>query len=218
MKKLLSFLFGLPKTIFFNFKMLPFSQAIKLPVWIAFDVKLGSLSGKRNLILKHCKFGVVKFGFGGSFNLGGPGFVSIKDKCIMHGSFSIGRGVQFVVEKGGSAEFGDHFVVNANCILNTGRNAMYFGRDFLGGWGITLLAGDGHMVYPIGCVPCNEKKDFYIGNHVWIGSDVKCLKGIRVGNDSVVAANSLITKSFQKDNLLIGGTNRIIKENVTWQW
>ena len=45
------------------------------------------------------------------------------------------------------------------------------------------------------------------------------LKGVRIGNNSVVAYRSLITKSFEADNLLIGGSPaRIIQEHIDWEY
>jgi acetyltransferase-like isoleucine patch superfamily enzyme len=51
-----------------------------------------------------------------------------------------------------------------------------------------------------------------IGNDVWIGMDSTILSGVEIGEGCVVAAGSLVTKSFPA-NVLIGGVPaRIIKE------
>lgn len=56
-----------------------------------------------------------------------------------------------------------------------------------------------------------------IGNHVWIGARAVILKGAKIGDGCIVAAGSLVTKSFP-DNCLIGGVPaKIIKENISWK-
>ena len=55
---------GLPKTIYFNLKCLPFSQAIKLPIFISHRVILASVQGKIIFACDKVKTGMVKIGFG----------------------------------------------------------------------------------------------------------------------------------------------------------
>ena len=55
---------GLPKTVYFNFKCLPFLQAIKLPIFISHRVILASLKGKIVFDCDNVKTGMVKIGFG----------------------------------------------------------------------------------------------------------------------------------------------------------
>ena len=61
------------KTVYVNFHYFPVKDAIKLPIWIAGDVELGKLGSKGCLTLGLKKTGAVRFGFGGSFNLGTGG-------------------------------------------------------------------------------------------------------------------------------------------------
>lgn len=43
--KLLKLLFGIPKTVYLNFKLLPFVDAVKLPIWVTYNAKMKILGG-----------------------------------------------------------------------------------------------------------------------------------------------------------------------------
>lgn len=55
----------MPKTIYFNFRCLPFSQAVRLPFFIHYSVKLGEVGG--SLLKINCtpKIFMIKYGLGG---------------------------------------------------------------------------------------------------------------------------------------------------------
>ena len=62
--RMIEYICGLPKTIYFNLKCLPFLQAIKLPIFISHRVILASLKGKIVFDCGNVKTGMVKIGFG----------------------------------------------------------------------------------------------------------------------------------------------------------
>ena len=49
-----------------------------------------------------------------------------------------------------------------------------------------------------------SKGDVVIENNVWIGENAVIIPGVRIGKNSIVGANSVVTKSF-KNNSIIGG-------------
>lgn len=65
--------------------------------------------------------------------------------------------------------------------------------------------------------PLNPPADINIGNHCWICEDITIAKGVSINDDTIVAAKSYVTKSFNQKNIIVGGIPaKIIKENVTW--
>ena len=67
----------------------------------------------------------------------------------------------------------------------------------------------------------NDKKDKHIkncdiiiGNHVWIGANALILGGVKIsGENVVIAAGSIVTKSFSESNVIIAGSPaKIIKQ------
>ncbi len=57
-----------------------------------------------------------------------------------------------------------------------------------------------------------------IGDNCWLGAHCLILPGVRLGNHIVVAAGTVVTKSFEEDNLLLAGVPaRIIKKLSPYQ-
>jgi acetyltransferase-like isoleucine patch superfamily enzyme len=56
----------------------------------------------------------------------------------------------------------------------------------------------------------------HIGNKVWIGANVTILKGVSIGDGSVIAAGSVVTRSIPANCLAGGIPAKVIKENVAW--
>jgi len=55
-----------------------------------------------------------------------------------------------------------------------------------------------------------------IGDHVWIGSRVTILKGVKVGDGSVIAAGAVVTSDVPEKSLVGGVPAKILKKNISW--
>lgn len=60
-------------------------------------------------------------------------------------------------------------------------------------------------------------KPIYIGDHVWIGQDSIILKGVKIGNGSVVGAGSIVTKDVPENTIVCGVPAKVVKENIRWE-
>ncbi len=56
-----------------------------------------------------------------------------------------------------------------------------------------------------------NRKGISIGRNCWIGSKVTILDGVKIGNNCVIAAGSVVTKSFPENSLIGGIPAKIIK-------
>lgn len=57
------------------------------------------------------------------------------------------------------------------------------------------------------------KKEVIIGNYCWIGMNSIVLPGVTLGNHTIVAGNSVVTKSFKEGYCVIGGNPaKVIKK------
>lgn len=74
----------------------------------------------------------------------------------------------------------------------------------------SIIDNDGHRI--------NTAKEVKIGNHVWVGMQSVFLKGSSVGDNSVVAARTIVSSSTPCRNnvIIVGSPARILKEAVNW--
>lgn len=55
-----------------------------------------------------------------------------------------------------------------------------------------------------------------IGDFCWIGSNVVIMKGVTIGDGSVIAANSVVTSNIPPHSMATGNPAQVIYENITW--
>lgn len=53
-----------------------------------------------------------------------------------------------------------------------------------------------------------------IGNNVWIADKVSILKGVKIGDNVVIGANSVVTKDIPSNSIAVGCPARVIKTVV----
>lgn len=51
-----------------------------------------------------------------------------------------------------------------------------------------------------------------IGSNVWIADKVTILKGVQIGSNVIIGANSLVTKNVPNNCIVAGNPVRVIKE------
>ncbi len=87
-----------------------------------------------------------------------------------------------------------------------------------------IYIGKGSYIAPnVGLITANHDfsdlsshsigKDIVLGEKCWIGMNSVILPGVKLGNNTVVAAGAVVTKSFEAGNCIIAGVPaRFIKE------
>lgn len=91
------------------------------------------------------------------------------------------------------------------------------GNDCLLSSDLHFRTGDSHSILNSSGERINKSKDIVIENHVWIGTKVTCLKGVRVSENSVVAATTTLCKEYNESNVVIAGVpGKIVKHQINW--
>jgi len=94
---------------------------------------------------------------------------------------------------------------------------IHVGEDCLFSNDIHFRTGDSHSITDLNGKRINPSENIEVGNHVWIGSKVTCLKGSRIKENCIVGTGSLVTKSFSESNVILAGSPaKVVKNDVNW--
>ena len=214
------YILGIPKTILINFKCLPISQAIKLPIIVSHKVLLKEIYGDIEINEK-IKMGMIRIGFGdiGIFDKSlSRSIFKNSGKIIFNGKCRIGHGSKLSVNRNAVITFGKDFSISAETSIVCNKK-ISIGNNVLISWDCLLMDTDFHNIYNIEDYIINKDKDIIIGNNVWIGCRNTLLKGTKINDDVVIAANSTICNDFLHEgkNIIIGGNPaKVLKRNIYW--
>lgn len=114
-----------------------------------------------------------------------------------------------ITGRGANITIGDRTELNGVNIYT--RNLVKIGGGCHFASGVRILGLNGHLVYRWDRLGCDESEPITIGNNVWIGLDAIILKGTEIGDNSVVAAGSVVKGKFPEFSLIGGNPAKLIK-------
>lgn len=85
-------------------------------------------------------------------------------------------------------------------------------------YGIVIRNHDSHKVLDNEGNILNPSKDISIGKHVWIAQNASILKGVKIGENSIVGFGSVVTKGCEPGSILAGNPAKVVKENISWDY
>lgn len=213
------FRIGFLKTLIVNFRLLPFKQAIHLPIVVSRATIIENLSG--NIVLNSVCFGQIKIGtlhtdlF--SWN-GNKSILNIKGRFFVGGFIQFGVGCSIIVDENSELHIGDNAGIGANTKIIC-RNRIVIGDNFRTAWEVQIFDTNFHYIKNIeeGSVALREK-EVIIGNNNWFGNRCTVMPGTKTNDFFIAASNSLCnkdyTESVPKYSLVAGQPARLIKQNV----
>lgn len=123
----------------------------------------------------------------------------------------------WIEDDGNSVEIGNNtWVTGETHIAVTEGTSVKIGERCLFSEEIVIRTGDSHSILDELGQRVNKAEDVEIGNHVWIGNRAMLLKGMKIGEDSVIGAGAIVTGEFGKGLVLAGVPAKIVKEKVNW--
>jgi len=113
---------------------------------------------------------------------------------------------------------GDRTTVENAYIAATEQNGkILIGEDCMFSHNVDIRNGDSHSIIDLHTRErLNFPKDITIGNHVWLGSYSQILKGVKIGDNSVVGISSVVTSEIPKNSICAGIPAKVVKENIEW--
>jgi len=118
----------------------------------------------------------------------------------------------------GIIRIGDQTTISdATLTLTEPRMAITIGSDCLISWKVDVRCGDGHPIVDQATGEIiNPARPIVIGNHVWLAANVQILKGVTIGEHSVIGSHSLVTHDVPPHAVAAGVPAKVLRENITW--
>ena len=127
--------------------------------------------------------------------------IGINRKCILT-----------TLRKDAEIIIGDNSGFSGTVIASAGR--IKIGNNVLCGANTTITDYDWHTIDPNKRKVPPGPKPIEICDNVWLGLNVTVLKGVTIGENSVIGANSLVTKDIPPNVIAGGNPCRVIKELI----
>lgn len=150
-------------------------------------------------LLKMVYFSKIKFHLNESISISTRIRVSGQGKIILGKQISTRRNVEFNSNQGGIINIGNHTFFNNNCILAS-HEKIEIGEDCSFGPNVVVYDHD-HDFKIHGGKKLEKYKTspIKIGNNVWIGANVIILRGVTIGDNSVIAAGTIVREDVRKN-------------------
>ena len=108
--------------------------------------------------------------------------------------------------------FGDNVWVNNGCSFISEGEGIEIGSETLIGAFCDFYDSDFHDLEPSRRMSGNPKTGkVVIGRNVFIGSNVKVLKGVRIGDDAVIANGSVVVRDIPASSIAAGVPAKVIR-------
>ena len=203
------------RSILLNFYLLPFAQAIYLPILFSRHCKITGLY-RGGVQINNSS---IQIGYKGSGIIDEKYERSIiefgkKVKLIFNGHVFMGCGIRFSISS--QIEIGDNVNITGNTSVICNKS-ITIGDNTLISWDCLILDTDFHKIYKNEQI-INEDKPIEIGNHVWIGAKTTILKGAKIPDGSIIGAGSICTGVLIDENSIYAGQPiKLVKHNINWK-
>jgi acetyltransferase-like isoleucine patch superfamily enzyme len=153
--------------------------------------------------------------------------LSKKPHAVVFGNHvSVYAGCSFAIQKDGHCTVGDFTLLNGAIVM--AEELVEIGSHCLISWGVGIADSDFHPLEPAQRLidsqalapffkdrplrPKLKTAPVKIGDNVWIGMNAVILKGVTIGENSVVAAGAVVTKSIPANAIAAGNPAVMVKK------
>ena len=165
----------------------------------------------------------------GTFRTNGVPFVSVArgGQCSIGNNLRINNTIaanpigriqkcSFFVEKNGILEIGNSVAMSYTAIYCSHK--IIIRNNVMIGGGTCIYDTDFHPLAAVDRLNDNDEKiasgEVVIEENVFIGANCTILKGVTIGNNSIVGACSVVTKSIPPNEIWAGNPAKFIKSNT----
>lgn len=158
----------------------------------------------------------LRVGDGASITIGDNFLVSSGGNA---NPLSSNKNTSLAVEDHASIEIGNYCGMSGTTIWATSH--IKIGNHVSIGANCSIIDGDMHSLNWEERMECDcnhaaplsfNKQPIIIGNHVWVGANTIILKGVHIGDRTVIAAGSVVTRDIPADCVAGGNPCKVIKQ------
>jgi len=115
-----------------------------------------------------------------------------------------------------SIVIGKNSIIGHDCYLSAKEGkSLSIGEECMLSRNVKLMTSDGHFIWENNKI-INLGKNIFIKNNVWLADNVTILKGVEIGEKSVVGINSTVTKEIPAHSIVAGNPAKIIKKDIDY--
>ena len=190
---------NLIKTIYYNFRLFPFSQALKLPIAVGKNVEIHN----EGIIVLDCEIkplmiicGIITIPAFESYDIKTK--IYNKGTIIINNNINIHPGAKLWVKENAQFTLKGYNIIGS-CSKVACHKDIYIGEYSGFAWECQIFDTDFHFTRDLVSGKIfNKDKPIYIGKNVFIGNHVNISKGTKLPDGAVVSSWSSVSGSFLK--------------------
>lgn len=173
---------------------------------------------KVNGVIKKCWFRMLGMKIGSGTSLGKlyvtwPHQVAIGRNCLLEENIYLKY--DGIWQPDCCINISNNVFVGSNVEFNI-KHSIAIGPDSLIASGCKFIDHDHSLIGPdLMRLQCGVQAPINIGSNVWLGCNVVILKGVHIGDGSIVAAGAVVTKSIPPDEIWGGVPARMMKKRMS---
>lgn len=136
-----------------------------------------------------------------------------KSKLIINGNVDVACGVSIILLDGACLDLGSNVYINCDSTILCAEN-IKIGDNTTISWNAEICDTDHHRIIREGSV---KTSPIDIGKGVLVGRRSIIMKGVKIGDGSVIAAGAVVTRDVPETSLAAGVPAKVIRENIRWE-
>ncbi len=130
----------------------------------------------------------------------------------------IGNDCQFTTK---NITIGHHVYIGKSCCFQSSHGEIKIGNYVMFGPGVHIHGGNhiysksGEYMYEITDKKKGDDGFVIINDDVWVGANAMILKGVTIGQGSIIAAGSIVTQDVGEYAIVGGNPAKVIKKRFT---